>query len=130
MIRPQTILELVNQCPPFLLPALARRDGALHKGMSRVELSAKAGVPMRTLERIISGDTWDRVDVRTISRLFEAANVDVMRMSRYREYIKQTNSARVPFRHLKHQPRQRAVLFARMARFAQKLAAKKAAGAG
>jgi hypothetical protein len=113
--HPKTLLELADQCPPFLVLALARRPGALRKGMSISELSASAKIPVRTLERILASQSWKEVKIGVATRILLAAGMNVMCPARIRQYMRSTAESTQPFRHLTKQ--QRNNLFYRMGIF-------------
>lgn len=118
--HPRTIIDLVNQCPPFLVVGLARRRTAPRKGMSTADISRETGIAQRTLTRILAKDDWSGVKLGHLTRIFTACSIDVFQMSRIKEYVKETNFANCPFRHLSAQ--QRLTLYRRMASWSEKKA--------
>jgi len=118
MVRPNNLRALFDQCPPFLIPALARKADSKLRGMSIADIAKAAGISRRSLTRLFAKLDWRGVKVYTACRVLAACNIDPLRMSDAKEYIRDTSSSRTPFRHLRH-GRSRRVLLRRMAQFVE-----------
>lgn len=120
MIKYSSLLQFIDQCPPFLVAGIARMDGKPRKGASMKYISGKSGIAHRTVVRILAKTSWAGVKLSMADRILQACNIDLWRMGRYRIYVKKTNQASHPFRHMHH--KQRAAMFRRMMEFARKQA--------
>lgn len=80
------------------------------------EIAIASGISRRSLTRLFSKLDWNGVKVHTACRVLAACNIDLLRMSDAKEYVRDTISSRTPFRHLRH-GRSRRVLLRRMAKF-------------
>jgi hypothetical protein len=95
MQKRMSILAHLNKVPPPLLLALASSRG---RTLSVRELSARSGVPIRTLTRISMMPDWSTVKLSTLSDIARACRVDLLRLGSVRRRIKRMAiQARVPF---------------------------------
>lgn len=107
-----SVLDFIDQCPPFLVAGLARMDGRPRKGVTMKYVAEKSGIPQRTIVRVLGRKSWSGVKLSVVDSIFRACNIDLWRIGRYRIYVRNTNSAHRPFRHM-HQ-KQRAAMLRRM----------------
>lgn len=109
-----THLELVDQIPPPLMFALARKEGTRTR-YTMAEISAMTGISERTLVRMSGSLSWGPIQVGKLSAVASAFDVDFLRLEdtyRYlrRNMVEMTNNQ---FPHLT--TKQRRCLFDRMA---------------
>lgn len=106
----------LNRLPPFLCAAIAK---GRNPPLSPREIAAKAGIPLRTVERISGKVMWDSVKIGVAHRFALACGVDLLRPNRTLNYLRTTTrQAAVPLPHLNK--RQRRVLHEAMARIREK----------
>lgn len=105
-IRPnQTLLQTIDQYPPFLIYALSRtgRPGATarrrgNRGQANFsvkrlpieKLAARGGLSIRTFTRIMVRITWADVRVRDIEKFCTGCGINLLQMQRHVKYIRVT----------------------------------------
>lgn len=117
MAKTASLTKFLDQCPPFLVVALARKPGTKRKrGMSLRDISKHSGVSQRTLQRLFARDTWAGTQVGDADAILTACKINIFRMGNARAYLKEAMLADKPFGSLP--PTSRQELINRMARWA------------
>lgn len=89
----KTLLEKLDQFPPFLIRLCARRG---RKAMTDRQLAAASGLSTNTVFRISHRSSWESISIGAASRFITASGVDILRPRRLKEFVK-----RGKFSHLK-----------------------------
>ena len=99
-IRSQkTLIEWLDErCPPFLTLALARcRNG---KWISPSDIAKATGISPRTMWRIFNEVSWEKHSLDRISKILQAARIDIFHMGHQREYMVKTLDSVAPYNHI------------------------------
>jgi len=121
--NPETILSLLDRCPPFLVYYGAHLITGEHTTVN--VLAERTQLCVRTILRMAYSTTWDNISVGVIDRFCAACGVDPMNpdnlLAAVREEIKQP----LPFPQFP--PARRKVMLARFNRLGAEVAMRKAA---
>jgi len=82
-----SLIAHLDRLPPAVCLALARQDG---RTLTLEEVSARAGVPTRTLSRIAAKRSWAGVKLKTIEAIAGACDVDLLNQSKDRERLRKS----------------------------------------
>src|SRR5271169_685862 len=97
---PKTLLDRLDEMPPFLVYALARKGRGF--GFRRIyckEMAKTSVLSERTIARLSNKLSWAAVTLGNIDAFFRACNVNPFMLCRQRQYIR-LMAKRGKFEHL------------------------------
>lgn len=96
--NPKTVVEWLDQIPPMIAFRTAKRGRRRHIPFK--DIVKQSGLPMTTFCRIAQKTSWADVKPRLIDAFCRACNLDFMRLSAKRRFLKETIKGQRPFSHL------------------------------
>jgi hypothetical protein len=98
----KTLLEFLDQNPPFWCFALARNREARKKAsrLSREEISKRSGLSLRTIDRITSRISWRGVRVDQASAFLVGCGTDLFHVNVDKNFVLNVVRRGVQFPHL------------------------------
>jgi hypothetical protein len=96
-VKTLTLSQRLAQVPAFICAVYA---SAPRRKLTHEALAKRSGLSLRMIERLAAKIVWKGVDSDVQSRYAEACQVDLLKPSIIRRYLKSTMKAKIPFPHL------------------------------
>ena len=102
MKRPATFLDLINQIPPPVARALARRRlvGKRLVPITAAEIATSSGLTLGRVTWISIQPTWSSVPIGEADRFLAGCGITLQRWAAERRYIRKTQMSESPLAHL------------------------------